>query len=178
MSRVGRAPISIPSGVSLDINGRDITVKGSKGELSVKVPSTITVTVDGDVVNVTRANEEKQTKAFHGLFNRLITNSITGVTEGFTKKLEMVGTGYRVKKQGTKLVISAGYSHPVEFEAPEGVTLDTEGDTVIVVSGIDKQAVGQAAADIRKVRKPEPYKGKGIRYQGEIIIRKAGKTAA
>ena len=177
MSRVGRTPITIPNGVTVTVNGTHIVVDGLKGKQELDLPKGISLDINDNVIVVNRSNEEKQTKAFHGLVNRLIVNCIVGVTEGYTKKLELVGTGYRVKKQGSNLVVSAGFSHTVDVVAPDGITLDTEGDTKIIVSGISKQQVGQVAADIRKIRKPEPYKGKGIRYEGEVIRRKAGKAA-
>jgi large subunit ribosomal protein L6 len=176
MSRIGLTPITVPESVTVTITGTEIAVKGPKGEMHLAVPRGINVTQEEQLLKVTRANDAIQSKANHGLIRSLLFNLVAGVTEGFTKKLEMVGTGYRARKQGTGLVISAGYSHPVEFPAPEGVNLDMEGETVIVVTGINKQAVGEAAAKIRAIRKPEPYKGKGIRYQGEVIRRKAGKA--
>jgi large subunit ribosomal protein L6 len=177
MSRIGNTNINIPNGVTVDINKQDVTVKGSKGELSYTMPRPISIEINENQLTVKRSNNEGQTKAYHGLVRSLLQNMIIGVSQGYTKKLELVGTGYRAKKQGKDLNISVGYSHPVIYKASEGVTLDMEGETVIVISGIDKQVVGQAAAEIRAIRKPEPYKGKGIRYQGEYIRRKAGKAA-
>lgn len=177
MSRIGRAPISIPSGITVTNVNNTVIVKGSKGELTQVIPANVSLEINDQTVLVKRANDDKQTKANHGLIRSLINNMVQGVATGYLKKLELIGTGYRARKQGNDLVITVGYSHPVEYKAKPGIVLDTEGETVIVVSGIDKQAVGQSAAEIRKIRKPEPYKGKGIRYQGEIIRRKAGKAA-
>jgi large subunit ribosomal protein L6 len=177
MSRIGNLPVTIPAGVTVTHEGNRIVVKGSKGELSEMVPSVITPTINETSISFKRANNEGQTKAFHGLIRSLVQNMITGVSEGYTRKLELVGTGYRAKKNGNGLTVTAGYSHPVEVKPREGVSFDTEGDTVIVITGFDKQKIGQIAAEIRAIRKPEPYKGKGIRYQGEVIRRKAGKAA-
>ncbi len=176
MSLIGSKAIKIPASVTVNQADSLITVKGPKGELSYSIPTGTTVTIEADAIMVKRKNDAIQTKANHGLCRSLLQNMVTGVSDGFTKKLEMIGTGYRAKKQGNNLSLSAGYSHPVIIEAPEGINLDTETETIIVVSGIDKQMVGEVAAKIRAVRKPEPYKGKGIRYQGEVIRRKAGKA--
>ncbi len=177
MSRIGLTPVSIPAGVTVDLNGATVTVKGAKGELLFKVPQGITVDLTDNILRVARQNDENQTKAFHGLTRSLIANMVTGVSTGFTKKLELIGTGYRAKKQANGVTISAGYSHPIQYTAPEGITLDVEGETVVSVSGADRRMVGQVAAEIRSIRPPEPYKGKGIRYAGEVIRRKAGKAA-
>jgi large subunit ribosomal protein L6 len=176
MSRIGLTPIIVEDSLTVTLATPNITVKGPKGELSMTVPKGIKVALDNKLLLVTRENDELQTKANHGLIRSLLNNICIGVSKGYVKKLEMVGTGYRVKKQGAGLVVSAGYSHPIEFNAPPGITLDTETETVIVVSGIDKQLVGETSAKLRAIRKPEPYKGKGIKYQGEVIRRKAGKA--
>lgn len=177
MSRIGRAPISIPNGVTLSQDSGLVTVKGNKGELSLRLPANITINLEEQLCQVVRANDLKQSKSSHGLIRSLLNNMVQGVSVGYVRKLELIGTGYRAKKQGNNLIISVGYSHPVNYPPRPGITLDTESETVIVISGIDKQVVGQTAAEIRKIRKPEPYKGKGIRYQGEVIRRKAGKAA-
>jgi large subunit ribosomal protein L6 len=178
MSRIGKEPVPIPSGVDVALADGTVTVKGPKGELSQTVPEGITVEItDGQVV-VTRASDHRTHRALHGLTRSLIANMVTGVTDGYSKNLEIVGVGYRAQARGSNaLVIQAGYSHPVEITAPEGVTFEVPSPTRITVSGADKQMVGQVAADIRAVRKPEPYKGKGIRYAGEQVRRKAGKAA-
>lgn len=176
MSRIGTKSITIPSGVTVEIAQNKIIVKGSKGELHQSVPAGITLEISADQVTVTRTNNHRQTKTYHGLIRSLVQNMIIGVSDGFSKKLELVGTGYRAKKQGKSLVLNVGYSNPVEYSTHFPVSLELEGDTVIIISGADKQHVGQVAAEIRKIRKPEPYKGKGIRYQDEVIRRKAGKS--
>lgn len=176
MSLIGSKPVILPASVTVTIEPKRVVVKGSKGELSGPIPSGIAVSTENNQIMVKRLNDNLQSKANHGLCRSLIQNMVVGVSEGFTKKLEMVGTGYRAKVQGKDLVISAGFSHPINIPAPEGITYSTETETVIVVSGIDKQVVGEMAAKIRAVRKPEPYKGKGIHYQGEVIRRKAGKA--
>lgn len=178
MSRVGNKPIPVPSGVEVSVSGSICKVKGPKGELSSDIPAVITVTIEDGNVNVQRANDERQSKALHGLTRQLISNNIEGVDKGYMKALEIVGVGYRAQAQGSnKLDMALGFSHPVVFEAPEGISFATPSQTRIEVSGIDKQLVGQVAANIRKLRKPEPYKGKGIRYEGEHVRRKAGKSA-
>lgn len=177
MSRIGRTPIQIPDGVQITLEGRKVTVKGPKGELSETVHPSVTVTNEDGVVSVSRKNDSKFSRSIHGTTQRLIENMVTGVTNGYEKNLELVGTGYRVAKQGSKIVLSLGYSHPVEYQAPTGVELTTEGNNKITVKGINKQVVGQVAATIRDFRRPEPYKGKGIRYENEVIRRKAGKAA-
>jgi large subunit ribosomal protein L6 len=177
MSRIGQAPIAVPSGVDVTIEGRLITVKGPKGELSRTVPTGISVQkVDNELV-VQRPNDERDNRALHGLTRSLVNNMVIGVTDGFRKGLEIVGVGYRAEAQGTDGIrLALGYSHPVHVKAPAGITFEVPAPTQIVVSGIDKEVVGQVAADIRSLRKPEPYKGKGVRYQGERVLRKAGKA--
>jgi large subunit ribosomal protein L6 len=177
MSRIGRLPIQIPSGVDVDLDGRAVTVKGPKGTLThtVAEPIRIERAEDGSL-QVSRPNDERQNRALHGLSRTLVANMVLGVTEGYTKVLEIVGTGYRVAAKGSDLEFSLGFSHPVLVKAPEGITFAVETPTRFSVSGIDKQKVGEVAANIRKLRKPDPYKGKGVRYQGEHIRRKAGKA--
>ena len=178
MSRIGKLPIALPSGVEVSIEGQDITVKGPRGSLShtVAEPLTIGRGDNGELV-VNRPDDERQSRALHGLTRSLVANMVTGVTDGYEKKLEIVGVGYRVTAKGKDLEFAVGYSHPVLVTPPEGITFAVEGPTKFSVSGIDKQQVGQVAANIRKIRKPEPYKGKGIRYAGERVVRKAGKSA-
>ena len=177
MSRIGRSPIPVPSGVEITVAERRVTVKGPRGSLSRDVPGEITVRQEGDVLLVERPNDERQNRAMHGLVRSLVNNMVVGVTQGFTKELEIVGVGYRATGQGpTRMELALGYSHSVPIEAPEGVTFEVPAPNRIVVQGIDKEVVGQVAADIRAWRKPEPYKGKGIRYAGEYVQRKAGKT--
>ena len=178
MSRIGRLPVPVPASVqNVTIEGRTITVTGPKGELSREIPEPITVErgEDGSIV-VNRPNEERESRALHGLTRSLINNMVLGVTEGYTKKLEIVGTGYRVTAKGTDLEFALGFSHPVLVKAPQGITFAVESPTKFSVSGIDKQQVGEVAATIRKIRKPEPYKGKGVRYADETVLRKAGKA--
>ena len=176
MSRIGKLPITVPGGVEIKIDGQRVSVKGPKGELSLVVANPIRVALEDGQVLVTRPDDERASRALHGLTRTLINNDIIGVTEGYAKQLEVVGTGYRVQQKGQGLELALGFSHPVNIDAPEGVTLAVEGNTKITVSGISKQAVGEAAANIRKLKKPEPYKGKGIRYAGENVRRKAGKA--
>lgn len=176
MSRIGKLPIAVPGGVDVKIDGQQVSVKGPKGELSLVVAEPIRVALDGGEVLVTRPDDERNSRALHGLTRTLINNNIIGVTEGYSKQLEVVGTGYRVQQKGNGLELALGFSHPVLFDAPEGISLAVEGNTKISVSGISKQAVGETAANIRKLKKPEPYKGKGIRYAGEVVRRKAGKA--
>jgi large subunit ribosomal protein L6 len=177
MSRIGKAPITVPSGVDVSIADRHITVKGPKGSLERDLPGVITVRQDGDTLLVERPNDERQNRAQHGLTRSLVNNMVVGVTEGFVKELEIIGVGYRATAQGpAKLELSLGFSHPVFVEAPAGIEFEVPVPTRIAVRGIDKEAVGQVAANIRKIRKPEPYKGKGVRYLGEFVQRKAGKT--
>ena len=176
MSRIGNRVLTLPSNVTLTVDGSKITVKGPKGELSTEINKHITVEVKENEVIITRDNDEY--KSFHGTANANIHNMIVGVSEGFEKKLEAVGVGYRFALRGKDLVVTAGYSHPVEVKVPEGITLEVPSNTELFVRGADKQLVGEFAADVRKIRKPEPYKGKGIRYSDEHIIRKVGKKAA
>ncbi len=178
MSKIGRRPISIPDQVSVAVSDEQILVKGPKGELSVVVLPGVKVEVKDQEVTVSRANEEKQTKANHGLIRSLIHNQVLGVSEGFKKTLKMVGTGYRVQAKGTGVNLQVGYSHDVEYPAPAGISIKVEGNDTIVIEGIDKQQVGQVAAEIRAIKPPEPYKGKGIRYEDEVVRRKQGKTTA
>jgi large subunit ribosomal protein L6 len=178
MSRIGKQPIAVPSGVDVTIADRHVTVKGPKGTLEHDVPETITVARDGDDLLVTRPDDERENRSLHGLTRSLVANMVTGVSAGFTRELEIVGVGYRAVAQGpTKLELQLGFSHPVTVDAPEGITFEVPAPTRITVQGADKQLVGQVAADIRKIRKPEPYKGKGIRYSDERVLRKAGKSA-
>jgi large subunit ribosomal protein L6 len=176
MSRIGRLPIDIPAGVDVKVDGRAVTVKGPKGELSLTVPQPIEVKVEDSQVLVTRPDDERDSRSLHGLTRTLIANNIIGVTQGYSKGLEIVGTGYRVAQKGSSIEFALGFSHPVTVEPPAGITLTVEGNNKLTVAGIDKQAVGETAANIRKIKKPEPYKGKGIRYAGEVVRRKAGKS--
>jgi large subunit ribosomal protein L6 len=177
MSRIGKNPITVPGGVDVAVDRRTVTVKGPKGSLSRPLPGEIAVERDGDTLVVTRPNDERENRALHGLTRTLINNMVVGVTEGFRKELEIVGVGYRAEAQGpSTLRMALGYSHPVILEAPEGVTFEVPTPTRVAVVGIDKEKVGQVAANIRAMRKPEPYKGKGVKYAGERIVRKAGKT--
>ena len=176
MSRIGRLPIDIPAGVTVSVDGQDVAVKGPKGELALSVAKPIEVKVEEGQVLVSRPDDERESRSLHGLTRTLIHNNIIGVTEGYTKGLEVVGTGYRVAQKGAAVEFALGFSHPVLVEPPAGITLTVEGNNKLVVSGIDKQAVGEVAANIRKLRKPEPYKGKGVRYRDEYVARKAGKT--
>jgi large subunit ribosomal protein L6 len=176
MSKVGLLPITIPSGVTVTLSDRTISVSG-KGNLSLTLPEGIDVKIDGATINVTRQNDEKQTRALHGTVRANLNNLILGVSTGFKKSLELVGTGYRARMSGSKLVLSLGFSHDVEYTAKSGITIVVEGTNLIHITGNDIQAVGQTAAEIRKYRKPEPYKGKGVKYVGEVIRRKAGKAA-
>jgi large subunit ribosomal protein L6 len=178
MSRVGKQPITLPSGVEVSIDGPHVTVKGPKGTLEHDAPPTITVSRDGDDIVVTRPDDERENRALHGLTRSLVANMVQGVSEGYVRDLEIVGVGYRATAQGpAKLELQLGFSHPVHFEAPDGITFEVPQPTRITVRGCDKQLVGQVAANIRKIRKPEPYKGKGIRYADERVQRKAGKSA-
>ena len=176
MSRIGKLPVPVPSGVDVTINGQSVTVKGPKGTLSHVVAEPITVSQDGDTLQVSRPDDETLSKSLHGLSRTLVSNMVIGVTDGYTKVLEIVGTGYRVQAKGADLEFALGFSHPVLVPAPEGIAFRVESPTRFAVEGIDKQQVGEVAAKIRKLRKPDPYKGKGVRYQGEVIRRKAGKT--
>jgi len=177
MSRIGKSPIPVPSGVDVTIAGRHITVKGPKGSLERDIPGAITVRQEGDELLVERPDDERQNRAMHGLVRSLVNNMVVGVHEEFTKELEIIGVGYRAAAQGTdKLDLALGFSHPVSVNAPDGISFETPSPNRIVIRGIDKEAVGQVAANIRKIRKPEPYKGKGVRYLGEYVPKKAGKT--
>ena len=178
MSRIGKIPVAVPAGVEVSIEGQDVRVKGPKGELTHTVAEPITVSKSDDgSLAVERPNDERRSKALHGLSRTLISNMVVGVTEGYEKKLEIVGVGYRVLAKGPNAVeLNLGFSHPVPFDAPEGITFAVESATKLSVQGIDKQLVGEVAANIRKIRKPEPYKGKGVRYAGERVVRKAGKA--
>ena len=177
MSRIGKAPIPVPSGVDVTVSDRHVTVKGPKGSLDREIPGTITIRQDGDQLLVERPDDERQSRAMHGLVRSLVNNMVVGVTDGFTKQLEIIGVGYRATAKGQDtLDLALGFSHPVEVKAPAGVTFDVPSPNRIDVKGSDKELVGQVAADIRKLRKPEPYKGKGVRYLGEHVVRKAGKS--
>jgi len=177
MSRIGKAPITVPSGVDISVADRQVTVKGPKGSLSRVIPGEITLkTEDGSIV-VERPNDERESRALHGLTRSLVNNMVVGVTDGFTKELEIIGVGYRAEAQSPeKLRLALGFSHPVMIDAPEGITFEVPAQGRVIVKGIDKELVGQVAANIRAVRKPEPYKGKGVRYQGERVLRKACKS--
>jgi large subunit ribosomal protein L6 len=178
MSRIGRNPIPVPSAVDITIVDRHVTVKGPKGELALDIPGEITVRRDGEELLVERPNDERQNRAMHGLVRSLVNNMVVGVTDGFRKDLDIVGVGYRAAAPNpTKLELALGFSHPVSVDAPAGITFEVASPTTIGVVGIDKELVGQVAADIRAIRKPEPYKGKGVRYRDEYVARKAGKTA-
>jgi large subunit ribosomal protein L6 len=176
MSRIGKLPIAIAKNVQVDVDGSHVKVKGPKGELSRTFPEGVSITVDEGSARVQRANDEKRTRALHGLSRSLLANMVAGVSDGFTKTLELQGVGYRVTQSGPKVTLAVGFSHPVEVAPPDGISLEVEGQNRLHVRGIDKELVGQVAANIRKVRKPEPYKGKGIRYLGERVRRKAGKA--
>lgn len=178
MSRIGNRKLVVPEGVTITVGENQVIVKGPKGELSLEIKENITVQVEDNTVVVTRANDEKTTRAMHGTTNANIHNMIEGVTNGFKRDLEIIGVGYRFSMKGNQLVINAGYSHPVELEVPEGLSVEATSNTEISVKGISKEKVGEFAANIRKVRKPEPYKGKGIRYKDEHVQRKEGKKAA
>ena len=177
MSRIGRLPVQVPSGVDVTITGNDVAVKGPKGQLAITVAEPITVAKGDDgAVEVSRPNDERESRALHGLTRSLINNMVVGVTDGFTKKLEIHGTGYRVTAKGSDLEFALGYSHSILVKAPQGITFAVENPTRFSVSGVDKQQVGEVAANIRKLRKPDPYKAKGVRYEGEHIRRKVGKA--
>ena len=176
MSRIGKNPVSIPSGVEAKIDGQHVEVKGPKGTLSLDVPEPITVVLEGSEIKVSRPDDNRRSRALHGLSRSLINNMVIGVSEGYTIKMEIFGVGYRVQAKGKDLEFSLGYSHTIPIEPPEGVTFAVDGTTKFSISGIDKQKVGQIAANIRRLRKDDPYKGKGIRYEGEQIRRKVGKT--
>jgi large subunit ribosomal protein L6 len=176
MSRIGKQPVPVPAGVDVSINGQNVSVKGPKGALQLAVAEPITVAQEDGAIVVSRPDDERRSRSLHGLSRTLVANLITGVTEGYTTKMEIFGVGYRVQLKGANLEFALGYSHPVTINAPEGVTFAVETPTKFSISGIDKQKVGQIAANIRRLRKSDPYKGKGIRYEGEQIRRKVGKT--
>ena len=176
MSRIGKAPISVPDKVSVSLNGLAVTVKGPKGELSRTLPDGVSIAQDGNTIVVSPTSSHRRSRERHGLCRTLVANMVEGVSQGFTRKLEIVGVGYRAAVQGKKLVVSAGYSHQVEMDPPDGITFAVDGNTTVLVSGADKEVVGNEAAKVRAIRPPEPYKGKGIKYEGEKILRKAGKT--
>src|SRR5690554_6158538 len=176
MSRIGKVPVPVPTGVDVTIDGDTVTVKGPKGTLSHTVAAPITVAHEDGALVVRRPDDERRSRSLHGLTRTLLANLVTGVTDGYTKQLEIVGTGYRVTAKGSDLEFALGFSHPVVVTAPEGITFEVTSPTKFAVSGIDKQLVGEVAANIRKIRKPEPYKGKGVRYAGEVVRRKAGKA--
>ncbi len=176
MSRIGRKPVVIPAGTTVELDGNNVTVKGPKGTLNSTIHPMMAVSIEGNEVVVTRPNDEKEARSLHGLSRTLISNMVEGVTNGFTKNLEIQGVGYRAAKNGSELVLTIGYSHPVTFKEGNGITFDVPEPTKIAIHGVDKQAVGQFAAEVREMRPPEPYKGKGIRYAGEVIIRKEGKA--
>jgi len=176
MSRIGKAPISVPDKVSVSLNGLAVTVKGPKGELSRTLPEGVSIAQDGNTLVVSPTSSHRRSRERHGLCRTLVANMVEGVSQGFTRKLEIVGVGYRAALQGKKLVVSAGYSHQVEMDPPAGITFAVDGNTTVLVSGADKEIVGNEAAKVRAIRPPEPYKGKGIKYEGEKILRKAGKT--
>ena len=178
MSRIGNRKLVIPEGVTITEENNVVTVKGPKGELTTNLAENITIKVEGNTLEVLRSNDNNNTKTMHGTINALINNMMTGVTKGFEKGLEIIGVGYRFTLKGNVLVVSAGYSHPVEMEIPEGITVEVPSNTEVTVKGIDKVLVGEFAANVRKVRQPEPYKGKGIRYKDEHVRRKEGKKAA
>jgi len=176
MSRIGKAPIPVPGGVTVSLNGLDVSVKGPKGTLSRTLPDGVTVAQDGNTLVVSPSSDSRRSRERHGLCRTLVANMVEGVSQGYTRKLEIVGVGYRAAVQGKKLVVSAGYSHQVEMVPPDGVTFAVDGNTTVLISGADKEVVGNEAAKVRAIRPPEPYKGKGIKYEGERILRKAGKT--
>ncbi|HTN59843.1 MAG TPA: 50S ribosomal protein L6 [Protaetiibacter sp.] len=176
MSRIGRLPIDVPANVTVTIDGQNVAVKGPKGELALTVASPIEVKLEDAQVLVTRPDDERESRSLHGLTRTLIANQIIGVTEGYSKILEVVGTGYRVAAKGSSVEFALGFSHSITVDPPAGITFEVEGNNKLHVRGIDKQAVGEVAANIRKLRKPEPYKGKGVRYAGEVVRRKAGKA--
>jgi len=176
MSRIGRKPIALPKGVEVTIAGSGVTVKGAKGSLCFGIMPNISVALEDEQIVVTRANDEKSVRAAHGMTRAILNNMVVGVSQGFERVLEIIGVGYRAQMQGKTLVLSVGYSHPIEVQPPEGIELAVDGPTKVIVRGIDRQLVGQVAANIREHRPPEPYKGKGIRYAGEYVIRKAGKA--
>lgn len=176
MSRIGIQPIEMPEGVELTLTDNVVTAKGKKGEITRVISPLVNVEIEDNIVNVVRKNDEKESRMVHGTTRSLLNNMVVGVAEGFSKKLEIIGVGYRAQLQGTKLTLSLGLSHPVEFETPEGLEVEVPKNTEIIIKGADKEAVGAFAANIRAIRPPEPYKGKGVRYEGEYVLRKEGKT--
>ena len=176
MSRIGKSPVPIPDKVSVSLNGLAVTVKGPKGELNRTLPSGVSVDQEGQTLVITPTNQTRRSRERHGLCRTLVANMVQGVSQGFSRKLEIVGVGYRAQVQGRKLVVNAGYSHPIEMVPPEGVSFTVENNTTVIVTGTDKELVGNEAAKVRNIRPPEPYKGKGIKYEGERILRKAGKS--
>lgn len=176
MSRIGKMPVAVPSGVDVAISGQNVTVKGPKGSLVRQFPERVAISLDGGTATVTRADETRQARALHGLSRALLNNMVVGVSDGFKRDLEIIGVGYRALLKGRDLELQVGFSHPVNFPAPEGITFEVPEPTKVSISGIDKELVGQVAANIRKIRPPEPYKGKGVRYVGEVVRRKAGKA--
>ncbi|MBC7561749.1 MAG: 50S ribosomal protein L6 [Gemmatimonadaceae bacterium] len=176
MSRIGKKPIDVPAGVTVTLEGRHVTVKGPRGTLSRSLPPIVNVQIEGSVINVVRPNDENASKAMHGLTRTLVANMVDGVTKGFQKNLEIVGVGYKAENKPYGLLMSLGYSHQIEVKAPEGIKLNAPTPTTVVIDGANKEVVGQVAAEIRSLRPPEPYKGKGVKYQGEIVRRKAGKA--
>lgn len=177
MSRIGKQPVTLPKGVDVKVDGGTVSVKGPKGELSLTVHPEMSVALEDGEIRVTRPSDQARHKALHGLTRSLVSNMVEGVTDGFSRTLEIVGVGYRAEKKGNALGLTLGFSHPVQFDPPAGISIEVPNQTTVVISGADKQVVGQVAAEIRGFRPPEPYKGKGIRYQGEQVRRKAGKTA-
>lgn len=176
MSRIGKKPVTLPKGVKVTVNGAEAVVEGAKGKLTCPIPAGITLDIQADSITLTRVNDEAQNRAFHGLTRALLFNAVKGVSEGWKKELDIVGVGFKAAMDGTKLRLDLGYSHPIFYNAPTGITIAVEKNTHVVVTGQDRQQVGQVAAEIRAFRKPEPYKGKGVKYTGEVIRRKAGKT--
>ena len=176
MSRIGKSPVPIPDKVSVSLDGLAVTVKGPKGELNRTLPSGVSVDQEGQTLVITPTNQTRRSRERHGLCRTLVANMVQGVSQGFSRKLEIVGVGYRAQVQGRKLVVNAGYSHPIEMVPPEGVSFTVENNTTVIVTGTDKELVGNEAAKVRNIRPPEPYKGKGIKYEGERILRKAGKS--
>ena len=176
MSRIGKKPVTLPKGVKVTVNGAEAVVEGAKGKLNCPIPAGITLDIQADSISVARPDDVAQNRAYHGLTRALLNNAVLGVTEGWKKELDIVGVGYKAAMEGAALRLDLGYSHPIIYNAPAGISIAVDKGTHVVVSGIDRQLVGQVAADIRKFRKPEPYKGKGVQYTGEVIRRKAGKT--
>ncbi|BDU75333.1 50S ribosomal protein L6 [Mesoterricola sediminis] len=176
MSRIGKKPVALPKGVKVTVHGAEAVVEGAKGTLNCPIPQGITLDVQADSINLTRQDDQPQSRAYHGLTRALLNNAVQGVTSGWKKELDIVGVGYKAAMEGEALRLDLGYSHPINYVAPQGISIAVEKNTHLIVTGIDRQLVGQVAADIRKFRKPEPYKGKGVQYTGEVIRRKAGKT--